>query len=540
MQQFRRALSSDAISYKSSDDDADDHDHGDGFDRVVVVPRKLVFEHDTTDDDENDDCGEEGRENDLLHTSSTSSLDFCTSLENDARIDALHIIDRDDDGDDDDNDGDTAIAQRDHEKKSNICLHKLKLKLEQKPKSISKVPSLSALNLDQLRAEHVPAQRAGSSTSAQPMVETTTEKGKETTGGKNSGGGGGGDGGRRRPGQLRRSTSLFQYLSYELNMQKNVFPNELEIGPFDSSSTSTPSRSETHSTSTVASSVGSYKISSNSSSENDTASGVTTPESRTTSSRQRSIRLDPDVIRTPRCEHGGYQGSNLNSSLVTPKQTNSKAPFSAVRENAFENLAEWKRRQPMTRRQLHEQHILRQVQLSSEHVRKSVYNFYQVPFQLEKFLTFGFLVCLDSFLFYFTFLPLRILYNMMRIILFGEFSRIDNSFICDMLKGAALSVNIALVAYIFDYSYVYHMIRGEAALKLYVVFTMLEVFDKLLAPIGQDIQDTMFFSCNTHQFSKITAGSDGKAKTSRQIVFNFLQALFGIFAHQVYLCKSFF
>jgi len=39
--------------------------------------------------------------------------------------------------------------------------------------------------------------------------------------------------------------------------------------------------------------------------------------------------------------------------------------------------------------------------------REKVYTFFKIPRELEKFMSYGFFHCLDSFLFLFTFLPVR-------------------------------------------------------------------------------------------------------------------------------------
>lgn len=49
----------------------------------------------------------------------------------------------------------------------------------------------------------------------------------------------------------------------------------------------------------------------------------------------------------------------------------------------------------------------KQTQLSK--TRDDVYNFIRVPWQLEKACTFGFFACMDAFLFYFSFFPIRVL-----------------------------------------------------------------------------------------------------------------------------------
>ncbi len=56
--------------------------------------------------------------------------------------------------------------------------------------------------------------------------------------------------------------------------------------------------------------------------------------------------------------------------------------------------------------------------------------------------------------------------------------------------------------YSFDPSRVYHSIRGQAVLKLYVVYNVLEICDKLCCSLGVDILDALF--------SKSTLGNSPK------------------------------
>lgn len=44
----------------------------------------------------------------------------------------------------------------------------------------------------------------------------------------------------------------------------------------------------------------------------------------------------------------------------------------------------------------------------------------------------------------------------------------------------------------FDASRMYHWIRGQAAIKLYVIYNVLEVNDRLLAALGQDVLECLF------------------------------------------------
>lgn len=43
----------------------------------------------------------------------------------------------------------------------------------------------------------------------------------------------------------------------------------------------------------------------------------------------------------------------------------------------------------------------------------------------------------------------------------------------------------------FDSSRLYHLFRGQTVLKLYVIYNLLEVFDKLCCSFGEDIFDSL-------------------------------------------------
>ncbi|WAR22143.1 TAPT1-like protein [Mya arenaria] len=114
--------------------------------------------------------------------------------------------------------------------------------------------------------------------------------------------------------------------------------------------------------------------------------------------------------------------------------------------------------------------------------RQRVYTFMKTPRELEKFTIFGFFQCLDAFLFIFTFLPLRILLAVLR-----------PAQICDILKGVVLVVCSFIVSHV-DTSMMYHLVRGQATIKLYVFFNMLDMADRLLSTVGHDILDALFWT----------------------------------------------
>lgn len=61
----------------------------------------------------------------------------------------------------------------------------------------------------------------------------------------------------------------------------------------------------------------------------------------------------------------------------------------------------------------------------------------------------------------------------------------------DILKGLLMVTTCTILMY-FDASRMYHWIRGQAAIKLYVIYNVLEVSDRLFAAIGQDVLECLF------------------------------------------------
>ncbi|KAI9796354.1 MAG: hypothetical protein M1833_006359 [Piccolia ochrophora] len=61
----------------------------------------------------------------------------------------------------------------------------------------------------------------------------------------------------------------------------------------------------------------------------------------------------------------------------------------------------------------------------------------------------------------------------------------------DILKGMVVLFSCMLLMR-FDASRMYHSIRGQAAIKLYVIYNVLEVCDRLLSALGQDVFECLF------------------------------------------------
>ncbi|GJQ13588.1 hypothetical protein GpartN1_g5379.t1 [Galdieria partita] len=138
--------------------------------------------------------------------------------------------------------------------------------------------------------------------------------------------------------------------------------------------------------------------------------------------------------------------------------------------------------------------------------RKSVYNFLQIPWHLEALLLLGASVCADTFLFLFTFLPIRGLVALFRFLLalsqsichhkLKSKSTLSAHELLTLIHLGIMVFVSSLLFYIVDVSRAYHNIRGQTAIKLYVLFNVMEIFDKLLCSFGQDIFDSLACSVN--------------------------------------------
>ena len=146
----------------------------------------------------------------------------------------------------------------------------------------------------------------------------------------------------------------------------------------------------------------------------------------------------------------------------------------------------------------------------------------KVPIEFEKFLFQAYFQIVDSFLFVFTLLPIRFLLSCWFIIsrssrkLLARFSHyqrhprftsdqpsscgyfggiLQPAEVCDLLKGLILICATILISYI-DTSVLYHNIKSQSVIKLYLFFNLLEVFDKLLSTHGSDVLDSLFWTAN--------------------------------------------
>ncbi|CAF1583432.1 unnamed protein product, partial [Didymodactylos carnosus] len=126
------------------------------------------------------------------------------------------------------------------------------------------------------------------------------------------------------------------------------------------------------------------------------------------------------------------------------------------------------------------------------------------------FMMYGFYQCLDSFLYVWTFLPIRIFLAILHAFFSFRFtSKRKILFMClffvvsarlfepaqiiDLVKGFII-IGCTIPLCFMDISVVYHVVRAQAAIKLYMFFNMLEICDRLLASFGQDTLDAVYWT----------------------------------------------
>ncbi|XP_029582583.1 transmembrane anterior posterior transformation protein 1 homolog isoform X2 [Salmo trutta] len=171
--------------------------------------------------------------------------------------------------------------------------------------------------------------------------------------------------------------------------------------------------------------------------------------------------------------------------------------------------------------------------------RERVYTCMRIPRELEKLMIFGFFLCLDAFLYVFTLLPLRVLLALLHLFTLPccglranvcpYCNRSSGSLllqpaqVCDILKGLIMVLCYSMMHYV-DYSMMYHLIRGQSVIKLYIIYNMLEVADRLFSSFGQDILDALYWTATEPKERK---------RDSIGVIPHFIMAVFYVFLHAI-------
>ncbi|KAH7516240.1 hypothetical protein FEM48_Zijuj10G0114200 [Ziziphus jujuba var. spinosa] len=113
--------------------------------------------------------------------------------------------------------------------------------------------------------------------------------------------------------------------------------------------------------------------------------------------------------------------------------------------------------------------------LGNEKERERVYDtIFRLPWRCELLIDVGFFVCFDSFLSLLTIMPARVLMTFWRLLNARQFKRPSAAELSDFGCFIIMACGVILLERT-DISLIYHMIRGQGTIKLYVVYNVLEL-----------------------------------------------------------------
>lgn len=255
-----------------------------------------------------------------------------------------------------------------------------------------------------------------------------------------------------------------------------------------------PSRS--NSSASLSSKVRSTSIAS--SKDGTVPSGASPPRpKKSSSSRKLKSSAPPSSIKTTPLKH------KESSDILEKKQQTSSSPSKSLKSPEVPG------RQSMMTYIKKEMMIdsSRQEGSAADDVDANMEEFLRVPAKLEKLLFFSFWICMDAFLYALTILPIKFLWSC--ICLAASIIRPRKGFgVCSFHRRhlyQILQMSVVIVVYQkilmpISIGVLYHWIRGQAMLKLYVLIAIVEVFDRLLCSIGQDALDSLYWNCNRRPY----------------------------------------
>uniref|UniRef100_A0A7C9AM40 Uncharacterized protein n=1 Tax=Opuntia streptacantha TaxID=393608 RepID=A0A7C9AM40_OPUST len=132
--------------------------------------------------------------------------------------------------------------------------------------------------------------------------------------------------------------------------------------------------------------------------------------------------------------------------------------------------------------------------IGNEKERERVYDtIFRLPWRCELLINVGFFVCFNSFLSLLTIMPMRAIMTLWTLCSKRQLKKLSTAELSDFGCLVVLAGGVILLGRT-DISLIYHMIRGQGTIKLYVVYNVLEVFDKLWQSFGGDVFETLFSS----------------------------------------------
>lgn len=129
---------------------------------------------------------------------------------------------------------------------------------------------------------------------------------------------------------------------------------------------------------------------------------------------------------------------------------------------------------------------------SVDYELEKLINMTRIPFLLERLMFWALLACLDCFLYYFTIMPLRLIHGLIFRFKKGRALKLSTSH-NERIMGFLIIVACFILSKL-DTSKAYHRIKRQSSVKLYMLFGVLEMSDKMLASIGQSLLSVLLAS----------------------------------------------
>jgi len=138
---------------------------------------------------------------------------------------------------------------------------------------------------------------------------------------------------------------------------------------------------------------------------------------------------------------------------------------------------------------------------ATEDIDENMEEFLRIPGKLEFLMIFSLGVCMDSFLYAWAMLPLKFLWGWVCLgcTLYSPSNGIGGvkfhrRHLYPLMQSALIWLVYSQVLCPISIGKLYHWIRGQAMLKLYVLIAIVEVFDRLLCSFGQDAWDSLYWN----------------------------------------------
>lgn len=147
---------------------------------------------------------------------------------------------------------------------------------------------------------------------------------------------------------------------------------------------------------------------------------------------------------------------------------------------------------------------LNSFQESTPDVDTQMQEFIKVPVVLEGLMSFGFLITTDSYLYMITVLPIRFVWSCYLLCTKAVYKgllrrQVPPRQFCFHRRHLYQLIQVLIVYLIFknvldaiSIGKLYHWIRGQAMIKLYVIVAMVEIFDRLFSSLGQDCLESLY------------------------------------------------